>query len=231
MAGTAQDVDAEGAHIQRQAARRLRRVQQHERAGGVREHHDVGDRAVAHGLAGEVGGVGHDDQAGGRRKQAGERARVQCAVRTGRNEVHRRMALASHAREGAQHGVVVPVGGDHVVTLAHDAADSAVERVGRVEEEAQAPGVGHAEKPGHDLAGTLDHAHGGQVGRMCAATVAAARDERLDHGIADLGRALQGGRGTVEVGHSETTLGSVAMISAMRYRLVTPPTPSWSRMP
>ena len=106
-------------------------------------------------IAGEVGGMGAHHRLRLRPQQPLKVSVVQLSVPVRPDEVHRR-ALAAQAVEGPQHGVVLAVSGQHMVTGGEQTADGDVQGLGGVAGEHHPLRSGAAQQPGQLLTGAVD---------------------------------------------------------------------------
>ena len=144
--------------VQVKAARRLRGVENEQKAVPARKSADAG---CVQRVAGEIGGVRADDRAGVRPQRAGEIGIIDAAARIGAQErdLH---ALLFQPVERAEHAVVLEIGRNHVVAGPEKPENGGVERLGRVLREAHARRVRPAEKGAELFARGVYHARGGK---------------------------------------------------------------------
>ena len=147
VTGPGVEVGAERGDVDRQVRDGLRAVDQHERAGGVRELGDLGDRVDR---AEHVGDVADREQLRPAREQVAERLHVEQA-RVGDRHVGQLRALLG-AQQLPRHevGVVLHLRDDHEVAGADVGAAPAVgdevDRLGRVAREDRLAGRGAGER-------------------------------------------------------------------------------------
>ena len=180
-------------------------------------------------IAGEVGGVGTHHCLGLRPQQPLKVSVVQLSVPVRPDKVHRR-PLSPQTIEGTQHGVMLTVRGDHMVSRPQGAGNGDVQRCRRVGRECH-PFRLSAEQRSRLAADAIHRPCGGQGLRVGAPPAVAAcvqgRQDRLCHA----GGLGPGRSRLVQVDHGRTTFPAPASFSAMAYILVTEPTASFSVRP
>ena len=199
MPGEAEDGNAVALRVQVKAARRLRGVEDEQKAVFARKSADAG---CVQRVAGEIGGVRADDRAGVRPQRAGEIGIIDAAAHIGAQErdLH---ALILQPVERAEHAVVLEIGRNHVVAGPEKPENGSVERLGRVLREAHARRVRPAEKGAELFARGVYHARGGKRALARAAADVAQRAQRLAHRAHHALRTAERCGGVVEIDHKK----------------------------
>ena len=115
-----------------------------------------------HRVARQVRGVGADDGAGLGTEQTLKVRVVDAPLPVCGNEVQRHAALVAQTVERAEHGVVLQIGGEHMVARADKTVNGDVQRLGRVGGERHVVGPRAAEERRKLAARVVDHARGGK---------------------------------------------------------------------
>ena len=227
LAAVPEGANAVALRVQVKAARRLRGVEDEQKAVLARKSADAG---YVQRVAGEIGGVRADDRAGVRPQRAGEIGIIDAAARIGaqKRDLH---ALLFQPVERAEHAVVLEIGRNHVVAGPEKPENGGVECLGRVLREAHARRVRPAEKGAELFARGVYHARGGKRALARAAADVAQRAQRLAHRAHHALRTAERCGGVVEIDHGFTTRSACVSFSTMSYMFVTPPTASCSVRP
>ena len=181
-------------------------------------------------ITGKVGGVGAHHSLRIRPQQPFKSAVIQLAVFIRRDKIHCR-PCCPQAVQGPQHGVVLPVRGDHMVSRPQCPGDGNVQRGGGVGGEGHPLRMLAAEELCRPAADAI-HCAGGRQGLLMGAPAAVA--VRLHGGYYRLrhaGGLGAGGGGVIQIDHGLMTFPAPASFSTMEYMLVTEPTASFSVRP
>ena len=228
MAGEGQKVNAHLLHGNGSAARGL---------GGVQQKIEIvspgkGGRPIhIQQVARQVGGVGAHQKLGVGPHQLLKPLILQLSLPVSGEKVRFHTPFPGQHMEGAQHRVVVPVGGNDVVSRIEKAKEGGVQCLGGVGGEDDPLRVGEAEEFGQSLPGLKHGACGGHLAGVAAPGAVAQVAHGLHHRLGHTGGLLEGGGGVIEVNHRVTNRSAVVRISAMRYMLVTLPMASLSFRP
>ena len=157
VAGEAHHVGAEGAHVERQRARRLRGIEHEQRAGLVGERRHAGH--VVH-VAREVRRVRGSHEVRAALEQAPVGGEVERAVRADGRHAHRAAALVACLVQRPQHRVVRGGRRHGAAAVGQKPRDGDVQRHGGVGRERHARRRGRPQKPRH-LVACVVHGHAG----------------------------------------------------------------------
>ena len=202
VAREAEHVDVHPLHVDGQHTRALRGVHHKQHAVRVRKRAHAGK---VHRVARQVRGVGADDSAGLGTEQTLKVRVVDAPLPVCGNEVQRHAALVAQAVERTEHGVVLQIGGEHMVARTDKPVDGDVQRLGRVGGEDHMVGPRAAEERRKLAARVVDRARGGQRTLVRAAGTVAEAPHRARHRVDDLRRLAKRGRSVVKIDHAHTS--------------------------
>ena len=202
VTGKAHDVEPHGIHVNLRRAGRLRSIDDHQRAGRMRDgsHARNVDR-----VAGHIGGVRHHHSTRTGRDKPLELVVVEHAVGITARMLNRHTLLCRQAVERTQYGVVLEHRCDHTVAGAHHAIDDGVERRGGVGRKTNMVSTRAAQQARKLGAAAVDGTCRIERTRGGTAPSIAERAHRLRHGIDDRLRLVHGRRRVIQVDHRTTS--------------------------
>jgi len=213
-------VDVHGRHVDGDAAGGLGGVDSEEYAALVADRADGGD--VLH-RADHVGAVVHDHQAGVGPDACGDVVGIDETVAVEGREIEADEVPVRQFVQGAQHGVVLDPGRDHMVAGLDDALDDRVETVGGVGREDQPVVVGRgvAEEGVEFLAGLVQDRPGLDRGvRAGSARIDAVPPVELVHGHIDGFGFGERRRTIVEIRHFSHNPPPISPVSQLSRNIV-----------
>ena len=220
MAGEAHHVDVLAFHINVKRPCRLGRVQYEQQPVITAERPYL--LHIQH-VSGEIGTVGTDHHLGIGPQQTFKRLIVQPALPVRRDKVHL-CPRRPQAVQGPEHGVVVPVGCDHMIPRPQKAVKRSIEGLGGIDGEAH-PVRCRATQQRGDLCPHRIDGPGRRKGvGMGPPTAVAKALHRPQHRLGHPRRLGPGGGGIIQIDHGLITFPAVARRSTISYILVTPPT-------
>ena len=199
MSGHGHKVGLELSHIKGQMAGCLRSIYQTERAVGVAELDDLG-----YGLntPGHVGNVIDHDKAGIGAQDTCDVLGMDASILPGRDQAQADLPPFFQGVQRAQHGIMLVIGGDHVIPCAQYPADSGIQRICTVQAKDDLERIGRVEVLGKGLACLHHQAAGGDGEPVAAAAgVGAAIVHGVGHGAYYRIRLWKTGGRIVEIDH------------------------------
>jgi len=191
---------------------------------------EAGHPRQVHRVPDEVGGMGAHHAPRPGRQQPFKIPVIQPAPAVRRNKVHR-AALGPQPIERTQDGIVLQIGGNHMIPRPEQPRDGDVQRLRGVGGEAHVIRTGTAQQRCQLFPGAVDQARGVQRAAVGTPAAVAQTAQRRRNRLRHLGRLAQGGGRVVQIDHGLTTREAPASFSTMEYILVTPPTASLSVRP
>ena len=228
VAGKAQHGNAHGLHVDGVGARRLAGIRHQQQAVGPG---DAADLPQIQHVAGEVGGVGTDDGTGLPADEPGKVAVIHAAAPVRRDHGQADDARILQTVQGPQHGVVLQIGGDHVVARGEQAVYGGIQRLGGILRKGHLLRPGGIEQPGQAVAGGINRP--GRLQRAAVGSpggIAHAAQGFGDGGHHAVGLFQCGGR-VIQIDHGRMTLPAAVSFSTMAYILVMEPTASLPSRP
>ena len=227
MSGEAHHIDVLLFHIDGKYPRRLGGIQNEQQPVGVAKRSHPFN---VHQIARQVGSVGADHGLCIRPQELFKVPIVDLSLPVSGYEIQFG-TLALQMVQWPQHGVVLQVGGDHMVPRPQQAVDGDIQCHGGVGGKAHMIGPLAAKQRRQLFPKAVNDPGGHKSLRMGAPAAVAPAVHGCRHSLCHSGGLRPGSGGVVQVDHGLTTFPAPASFSTMVYMLVTAPTASFSVKP